>query len=234
MKTSLEDQFIVLSLLWTCCGLMSLLLVVGADGIERRNGDVQYCPYFKNRGPSRQENLRNCSWYKENSCCHDEEIEFAFRQLSPLEGANGQCAQYMNYLYCYICAPNQNTFFKDFTLTVCEEFCDHIYNACQNAILKGRKLEHVYKSGQEFCKARRFKTDKEAHGKCFTYKGKPNTKSASQQLSVNSKFVAVLGMLSLIAKHCVLLWGDTSRDLAKLYDKLWIFIRVFQITQLKA
>lgn len=204
MKTVTGAQSIVLFLFWACCGLDVWRVVAGADGNERTSSDEQYCPYFKNRGPSRQDSLRNCSWYKENSCCYDEEIEFAFRQLTPLVGTTSECAQYMNYLYCYICAPNQNTFFKDFTLTVCEEFCNRIYSACENAVLKGRKIKYIYRNGQDFCKARRFQTDKEDNGRCFTYNPKPDTKSTSQQLSVNCMLLAVLGMFTVFAKHHVL------------------------------
>lgn len=204
MKIITATRSVVLLLFWACCGLDIWRVVVGADDTVSTRSDVQFCPYFKNRGPSKQENLRNCSWYKENSCCHDEEIEFAFRQLTPLAGASSDCAQYMNYLYCYICAPNQNSFFKDFTLTVCEEFCDRIYSACKNAVLKGRKLKYMYKSGKEFCIARRFETDKEANGRCFTFDSQSGTKSTSQQISVNSVSLTVVVMFTIFAKYYVL------------------------------
>ncbi|CAH3020471.1 unnamed protein product [Porites evermanni] len=170
------------------------------DDAVIRSEPLQYCPYFKNRGPSRQENLGNCSWYKESSCCYDEEIEFAFRQLTPLIGASGDCLKYLNYLYCYICAPNQNTFFKDFTLTVCREFCDRVYDSCKNAVLKGRKIKYIYKNGEQFCKGRRFETDMEANGKCFTFKPRPTVKSGSQRTDFCMGFV----VFALFGKRCVL------------------------------
>lgn len=204
MEIITATRWIVLLLFWACCGFDSCRVVVGADETQSTRDDVQFCPYFKNRGPSKQENLRNCSWYKENSCCHDEEIEFAFRQLTPLAGASSDCGQYMNYLYCYICAPNQNSFFKDFSLTVCEEFCDRIYSACKNAVLKGRKIKHMYQSGKEFCKARRFETEKEADGRCFTFDSQSGTKSTSQKFIVNNVPLTVLGMFTIFAKYYVL------------------------------
>lgn len=177
MKTIAEYQVTIglLLLCWIWC-----ICAEGKEERSMRKEPLQYCPYFKNRGPTRQINLRNCSWYKDNSCCYDEEIDFAFRQLTPLIGASQDCSQYLNYLYCYICAPNQNTFFKDFTLTVCEEFCDRVYGACKGAQLKGRKISNIYKNGKEFCKGRRFETDKLANGKCFSYDSKP-AKSSSQR-----------------------------------------------------
>lgn len=178
------------------------------DDAVIRSEPLQYCPYFKNRGPSRQENLGNCSWYKESSCCYDEEIEFAFRQLTPLIGASGDCLKYLNYLYCYICAPNQNTFFKDFTLTVCREFCDRVYDSCKNAVLKGRKIKYIYKNGEQFCKGRRFETDMEANGKCFTFEPRPTVKSGSQRTDFCMGFV----VFALFGRRCVLFWSKSHES----------------------
>lgn len=205
MKSVGANRVAVLLLFWACglniCGVIARQN--GLDSRTTRKEALQYCPYFKNRGPSRQDNLRNCSWYKESSCCYDEEIEFAFRQLTPLVGASVDCSQYLNYLYCYICAPHQNSFFKDSTLTVCEEFCDRVYGACKDALLKGRKIKSIYKSGKEFCKGRRFETEKEANGKCFTFKPKTAAKSGSQRTGVSSLAVFI-GLFTIFAKHCVL------------------------------
>lgn len=207
MKPSGAKRVAVLLLFWSCCGLNICDIIAEDDGVVSRTKRSeplgQYCPYFKNRGPSKQDNLRNCSWYSENSCCHDEEIDSAFRQLTPLVSASGDCNQHLNYLYCYICAPNQNTFFKDFTLTVCEEFCDRVYSACKNALLKGRKIRNVYKNGKEFCKGRRFETDKEANGRCFTFVEKPGVKSIAERTAVNSLSI-MLGLFTIFTKHCVL------------------------------
>ena len=172
----------LLLLYWICCSC-----ICAEDKVERslRKEPLQYCPYFQNRGPARQDNLRNCSWYKDSACCYDEEIDFAFRQLTPLIGASQDCSQNLNYLYCYICAPNQNMFFQEFTLTVCEEFCDRVFSSCKGAQLKGRKIGNIYKNGTEFCKGRRFQTDKQANGKCFTFNSKQR-KSSSQKVVVTS------------------------------------------------
>lgn len=205
MKPISANQVAVLLLFWVCCGWNICGIIAAEDGVDSlaaRKEPRQYCPYFKNRGPSKQGHLKNCSWYKENSCCHDEEIDFAFRQLTPLVGASENCSQYLNYLYCYICAPNQNTFFKDFTLTVCEEFCDRVYGVCKNALLKGRKIRHAYRNGKEFCKGRRFETDKEANGRCFTFESK-SVESISRRTAVSSLSV-MLGLFTIFTKHCVL------------------------------
>lgn len=144
----------------------------------------QYCPYFGNRAPIPQSNLRNCTWYKENSCCYDDEISFAFGQLSPIPAADDKCITHLNYLYCYICAPDQNTFFFKSTLTVCEEFCDKLYQACGNARLKGEKLKEKYGSGKDFCESRRFKVAKMTSEGCFNYDpSSHNVNSGSERTS---------------------------------------------------
>lgn len=128
-----------------------------------------YCPYFKNRGPSKQDDLKNCTWFKENSCCVNSEVEYVFRTLTPIPGASQDCIGYLNYLYCYICAPDQNTFFKRSTLYVCEEFCDQIYDSCRKAVLKGFQIQDLYANGTEFCEARLFKTKRKVEGGCYDY-----------------------------------------------------------------
>ena len=42
---------------------------------------LNYCSFFNNRAPSPQINLKNCTWYKENSCCLQREIESTFSKV---------------------------------------------------------------------------------------------------------------------------------------------------------
>jgi hypothetical protein len=42
---------------------------------------LNYCSFFNNRAPSPQVNLKNCTWYKENSCCLQKEIESTFSKV---------------------------------------------------------------------------------------------------------------------------------------------------------
>ena len=116
-----------------------------------------YCPYFKNRAPSPQSNLENCTWFRDNSCCLNHELNEIFLTITtPLEDGSEECLKHTNYLMCYVCAPNQDTFYEDERLTVCEEFCDRWYAACKNAVWKGYIVEKLYKSGADFCEARKF------------------------------------------------------------------------------
>ena len=45
------------------------------------NKPLNYCSFFNNRAPSPQVNLKNCTWYKENSCCLQSEIESTFSRV---------------------------------------------------------------------------------------------------------------------------------------------------------
>jgi hypothetical protein len=116
-----------------------------------------YCPYFKNRAPSPQNNLENCTWFRENSCCLNHELSEIFSTITtPLKEASEDCSKHTRYLMCYVCAPNQDTFYEKERLTVCEEFCDRWYASCKSAIWKGYIVESLYKSGADFCAARKF------------------------------------------------------------------------------
>ena len=42
---------------------------------------LNYCSFFNNRAPSPQINLKNCTWYREDSCCLQSEIESTFSKV---------------------------------------------------------------------------------------------------------------------------------------------------------
>ena len=56
----------------------SPILVAATSFVQPLN----YCSFFNNRAPSPQANLKNCTWYKENSCCLQAEIESTFSKVS--------------------------------------------------------------------------------------------------------------------------------------------------------
>lgn len=141
------------------------------NGQASANLERQYCPYFQNRAPSPQPSLKNCSWYRENACCLNEELSIIFAQLLPMAGANSECLKALNHLYCYVCSPDQRTFFNRDMLTVCEESCNLIYSKCGNALLKGVPWRQLYTNGTDFCSARKFLTGKAEMGQCFDFTG---------------------------------------------------------------
>lgn len=139
---------------------------------------IQYCSFFSNRAPSPQPGLKNCTWFKSNSCCLQEEISATFGRVKPLPGADKNCQNFLNYLMCYICAPDQNTFYLRERLTVCREFCNNFYEACRTAVLKGSIIGDLYSNGSQFCLSRSFKVDDAANGYCFNHAIQEKTSGA--------------------------------------------------------
>jgi hypothetical protein len=46
------------------------------------NSQINYCSFFNNRAPSPQINLKNCTWYRNDSCCLQSEIESTFSKVN--------------------------------------------------------------------------------------------------------------------------------------------------------
>ena len=149
--------------------VLCIVTIVNGGEIAKITTTENYCPYFKNRAPAPQPSLKNCTWYKENACCLQTELDLIFPQVLPPLGASKKCLRYTNFLMCYVCAPDQNLFYEDETLTVCEAFCDKWFAACGEAKLKGMKIEELFKSGKEFCEARKFVVRSGSSPDCFSY-----------------------------------------------------------------
>lgn len=96
---------------------------------------------------------------------------------------------------CYICAPNQFKFYGKERLTVCVEFCDKMYDACSQAILKGSKIKDIYSNGEEFCQSRRYNIGNKTVDKCFYYDVKPIVSSSALSLNKNSIYNFILSLL---------------------------------------
>ncbi|XP_022085033.1 uncharacterized protein LOC110976240 [Acanthaster planci] len=155
-----------------------------------------YCTFFNNRKPEFQPNLKNCTWYQDNCCCRQVEIEVAFGKVKPLKGATLPCQRYINYLICYICAPTQYEFYLRQRLTVCEEFCDLIFDRCKDAILKGSKIGELYKNGTNFCRSRRFEVAPYSSGKCFYFNETMDTSSTGAFVASSAASVLLwVGMM---------------------------------------
>jgi hypothetical protein len=82
---------------------------------------------------------------------------------------------------CYICAPNQFKFYGKERLTVCKEYCDLMFNACGDAILKGSRINTIYSNGTEFCKSRRYNLGSLENDNCFFYNIELKTISAASR-----------------------------------------------------
>ena len=184
--------------------LLTLHSILVKSQTETGIGQLQtvtknYCPYFKNRAPSPQPDLKNCTWYKESSCCLQHELEIIFANIPPPDGAGERCRKYMNYLMCYVCAPNQNEFysFAQERLTVCEEFCNEWFDACGQARLKGTEIKKAYQTGKEFCDARKFSVKEKASKMCFSYGGDDDTTSSATRKYLN---------ITSILFPCLIVW----------------------------
>ena len=182
------------------------LPTVTTEAVEapaKNSNQLQYCSFFANRAPKIQLGLRNCTWFKENSCCAQKEIDAIFGKVKPLRGASPACQRYTNYLMCYICAPNQNTFYMLERLTVCEEFCDAWFQACQTAILKGSIIKQLYSNGSEFCSSRRFRTDSLYNKKCFFFDAKFDKSLANKLTNAGNLWIFILLSVILTRLHSV-------------------------------
>ncbi|KAK3575845.1 hypothetical protein CHS0354_008027 [Potamilus streckersoni] len=154
---------------------------------------IEYCSFFQNRAPTPQPNLKNCTWFKENSCCQQEEIDATFGGVKPLLGASQSCQRYTNYLMCYICAPYQSIFYSRERLAVCEEFCNVWFEACGSAVLKGSIISHLYTNGRDFCKSRSYEVDTMVNNKCFFFDSNLDRKSSA----VSIKFQGILTVVMM-------------------------------------
>ena len=158
---------------------------ISSDIYQLNNQSIQYCSFFNNRAPSAQPGLKNCTWFKDNSCCMQQEISATFGKVKPLKGASLECQRYINYLMCYICAPYQNVYYQGGNLTVCEFFCNSLFDNCKTAILKGSVISELYKNGTKFCESRGFKVSK-VNQFCFDFDATRDKRGAAQTLTSNA------------------------------------------------
>lgn len=151
-------------------GILTILTIGGSiNGDDTLATKENYCPYFKNRSPEPQPNLKNCTWYRDRACCLQTELDLIFPSVLPPLGASEKCLRYTNFLMCYVCSPDQNLFYENERLTVCEAFCDKWFAACGESKLKGMNINHLFGSGKEFCLARKFNVRSAGDGSCFTF-----------------------------------------------------------------
>ena len=174
-----------------------LLLVASLSAVV--HGANRYCSYFGNRAPAPQPGLQNCTWYRESSCCLQEEINSLFPAVSPPLGANKRCRNYVNYLMCYVCAPTQSSFYLSERLTVCESFCNDFYDACKDAQLNGMRISSLYANGRAFCQDRKYTVSTQSEI-CFTLDPSLRTlsDSAATSLGVNAIVVQLCAFIGVL------------------------------------
>jgi hypothetical protein len=99
---------------------------------------------------------------------------------------------------CYICAPTQFKFYGKERLTVCTEYCDKMFDACGDAILKGSRINEIYSNGIEFCKSRRYNIDVLDHDKCFYYDIELKTISTASTDRPPSRLTLLLSLVQFL------------------------------------
>ena len=174
------------------CVLLSaalpLALVILASSIG--SGESQFCSFFGNRSPGPQPGLQNCTWYRESSCCSNDEITSLFTNINPPDQANSRCRNFINYMMCYVCDPGQSNFYRSRQLTVCRDFCDDYLSACSDAVLKGFRLGSRFgTNGTSFCNSLRFDVGTQSET-CFTLA--ENRRTLSSASSVRPSYTLLL------------------------------------------
>lgn len=140
------------------------------------NTDVQLCSFFGRRSPQPDNKLEGCVWYKNNSCCREYERQSYFYGNAKIlsEDFNKSkltpdCIKHFGYLMCYVCAPNQNLFFRSGRLSVCKTSCDLLYDRCKTSYIDiFGTVEQLYSNGNELCVSRKFVVvDDSLSSNCF-------------------------------------------------------------------
>jgi hypothetical protein len=163
-----------------------------------------YCSFFSNRAPSPQPALTNCTWFKENSCCRDNEVRLIFSQVRPLIGSSSECTRFINVLMCYVCSPLQFAFYRSERLHVCLSYCDRMYKACATALMKGIPVGELYANGREFCLSRRFEiNDKYNSSTCFTDEDQTKKQIKIGDINMSSTNIERPSLIKLFLVICL-------------------------------
>lgn len=137
-------------------GFVHILLLGLAATIAR----ASFCSYFGNREPGQEPRLMRCGGYRGNSCCQPDEEDIGFN-VDPIfngdEGSN--CQGTVDALRCWICHPEQNTFYRNETLTVCESMCNRLLGDCGGARWRDGRVHDYYRTGFDLCKEMGFNVD---------------------------------------------------------------------------
>ncbi|CAL1532392.1 unnamed protein product [Lymnaea stagnalis] len=124
--------------------------------------------FYSNRFPAYEGGLVNCTWYTSKACCKRTEVTSVFSAMDPLYGASVLCRNYINYLMCFFCSPDQHKFFKaNKKVSVCLEYCESLYEECKSAGFNKTLIGEAYTNGTAFCAAQNFEVAESAD--CFKF-----------------------------------------------------------------
>ena len=128
--------------------------------------NASFCSYFGNREPGYEPDLIRCVDYQGNSCCQPDEEGIGFNVDPIFHGEEGtDCQALVNQLRCWICHPQQNVFYKNEILTLCEGMCDRLLGRCGGALWRDGRVRDYYTNGTALCEEMGFNI---ATTDCFT------------------------------------------------------------------
>ena len=138
--------------------LLGLLLLAKAN--------ASFCSYFGNREPGYEPDLRRCGAYRGNSCCQPDEEDISFNVDPIFHGQEGSdCQGTVNLLRCWICHPQQNMFYRNEMLTVCEDMCNRMLGHCGGVLWQDGRVRDYYGNGTALCREMGFNV---SNTNCFT------------------------------------------------------------------
>ncbi|CAG5127674.1 unnamed protein product, partial [Candidula unifasciata] len=121
-----------------------------------------------NRYPALEAGLVNCTWYSNKACCKRTEVTSVFSAMDPLYKATKLCRNYINFLMCFFCSPDQYKFYKPNTKAmVCLDYCESLYEECKTAGFNKTLIGEAYANGTAFCAAQNFHVTENAD--CFKF-----------------------------------------------------------------
>ena len=127
---------------------------------------ASFCSYFGNREPGYEPDLNRCSDYRGNSCCQPDEEEIGFDVDPVFDGdVEGGCQSTVDRLRCWICHPEQNVFYRNEVLTLCEGMCNRLLSDCGGALWRDGRVRDYYNNGTTLCREMGFNI---ANTDCFT------------------------------------------------------------------
>ena len=104
------------------------------------------------------------------------------------------CTYRLTLLRCWICHPEQNTFYNNETLTVCPGLCDGILGQCGGALYRDGRVRDYYRTGTELCEDMGFIVQ---NTNCFTAAA---TKGLASKLTTLVTLLAGFMLTGLLSK----------------------------------
>ncbi|BFZ24006.1 hypothetical protein BsWGS_27045 [Bradybaena similaris] len=89
--------------------------------------------------------------------------------MDPLYKATKLCRNYINFLMCFFCSPDQYKFYtlKNRKAEVCLNYCESLYEECKTAGFNKTLIGEYYANGTAFCTAQNFLVSENAD--CFKF-----------------------------------------------------------------